>query len=176
MSNAKNDAKPGSTLIAGAVAVVIAAAIGLVAELYVFAEDRTGPTGGGSATTETSQPGSAAEVSDTGQEAASGDGQAAPAAPTSLVALDPIVVSLEGAGPRVRIGLAVELPASEAAAHDQVKLELSADILALLRTMKLAQIGAPGGLNYLRDDIGEIVSVRTGLRNPKVVVTGLVTE
>ncbi|WP_427832932.1 flagellar basal body-associated FliL family protein [Agrobacterium larrymoorei] len=100
-------------------------------------------------------------------------GKADPNAP-ALVTLDPIVTNLGyPADNWVRIELALQFTGPADTALTQ---ELHQEIMAYLRTVSLQQIQGPRGFQYLRDDLTEIVDLRSKGRVSKVLFRTFVIE
>lgn len=105
--------------------------------------------------------------------APAGEHGAAGAAP-SLLALDPIVTNLGYPNENwIRLELALQFtgPGDTALAQD-----LHQEILTYLRTVSLQQLQGPRGFQYLRDDLREIVDLRSKGRVSKVLFRTFVIE
>ena len=117
--------------------------------------------------------------------AAGGHGAAAPApgagehgapgaAAPSLIALDPIVTNLGYPTDNwIRLELALQFSGPGDTALSQ---EIHQELLAYLRTVSLQQIQGPRGFQYLRDDLREIVDLRSKGRVSKVLFRTFVIE
>ncbi|WP_284757326.1 flagellar basal body-associated FliL family protein [Agrobacterium sp. fls2-241-TYG-188a] len=105
--------------------------------------------------------------------AAGGEHGAAGAAP-SLLPLDPIVTNLGyPADSWVRLEIALQFtgPGDTALAQD-----IHQELMAYLRTVSLQQLQGPRGFQYLRDDLREIVDLRSKGRVSKVLFRTFVIE
>ncbi len=99
---------------------------------------------------------------------------AAPAAAPSLIALDPIVTNLGYPTDKwIRLELALQFtgPGDTSLAQD-----LHQEMLTYLRTVSLQQLQGPRGFQYLRDDLREIVDLRSKGRVSKVLFRTFVIE
>lgn len=115
--------------------------------------------------------------------AAAGEHGAAPAADgehgkagtgPSLIPLDPIVTNLGyPADSWVRLEIALQFTGPGDTALAQ---ELHQEMLAYLRTVSLQQLQGPRGFQYLRDDLREIVDLRSKGRVSKVLFRTFVIE
>lgn len=108
-----------------------------------------------------------------GAPAAGGEHGAAAAAP-SLIPLDPIVTNLGYPSDnwvRLEIALQFNGPGDTSLAQD-----LHQELMAYLRTVSLQQLQGPRGFQYLRDDLREIVDLRSKGRVSKVLFRTFVIE
>ncbi|WP_421360166.1 flagellar basal body-associated FliL family protein [Agrobacterium rosae] len=109
-----------------------------------------------------------------GAPAAGGEHGAAGAAAPSLIALDPIVTNLGYPTDKwIRLELALQFtgPGDTSLAQD-----LHQEMLTYLRTVSLQQLQGPRGFQYLRDDLREIVDLRSKGRVSKVLFRTFVIE
>ncbi|SCX04214.1 Flagellar basal body-associated protein FliL [Agrobacterium sp. DSM 25558] len=109
-----------------------------------------------------------------GAPAAGGEHGAAGAAAPSLIALDPIVTNLGYPTDKwIRLELALQFtgPGNTSLAQD-----LHQEMLTYLRTVSLQQLQGPRGFQYLRDDLREIVDLRSKGRVSKVLFRTFVIE
>ena len=109
-----------------------------------------------------------------GAPAAGGEHGAAGAAGPSLIALDPIVTNLGYPTDNwIRLELALQFngPGDTGMAQD-----LHQELMAYLRTVSLQQLQGPRGFQYLRDDLREIVDLRSKGRVSKVLFRTFVIE
>ncbi|WP_427927975.1 flagellar basal body-associated FliL family protein [Agrobacterium cavarae] len=98
---------------------------------------------------------------------------AAPVGP-SLVSLDPIITNLGYPAENwVRLELALQF---NGPSDPAVVQELHQELMAYIRTVPLQQIQGPRGFQYLRDDLREIVDLRTKGRVSKVLFKTFVIE
>lgn len=106
---------------------------------------------------------------------AAGGGHGAAGAPApSLIALDPIVTNLGYPTDNwIRLELALQFngPGDTGLAQD-----LHQELMAYLRTVSLQQLQGPRGFQYLRDDLREIVDLRSKGRVSKVLFRTFVIE
>jgi flagellar FliL protein len=101
------------------------------------------------------------------------DGHGAPVGP-SLVSLDPIITNLGYPAENwVRLELALQF---NGPSDPAVVQELHQELMAYIRTVPLQQIQGPRGFQYLRDDLREIVDLRTKGRVSKVLFKTFVIE
>ncbi|WP_296080783.1 flagellar basal body-associated FliL family protein [uncultured Agrobacterium sp.] len=106
-------------------------------------------------------------------EAPKGEGHGAAAGP-SLVNLDPIITNLGYPAENwVRLELALQFNGPSDPALVQ---ELHQELMAYVRTVPLQQIQGPRGFQYLRDDLTEIVDLRSKGRVSKVLFKTFVIE
>lgn len=109
-----------------------------------------------------------------GAPAAGGEHGAAGAPAPSLITLDPIVTNLGYPTDNwIRLELALQFngPGDTALAQD-----LQQEMMAYLRTVSLQQLQGPRGFQYLRDDLREIVDLRSKGRVSKVLFRTFVIE
>ncbi|MBN7807346.1 flagellar basal body-associated FliL family protein [Agrobacterium rosae] len=109
-----------------------------------------------------------------GAPAAGGEHGAAGAAAPSLIALDPIVTNLGYPTDKwIRLELALQFtgPGDTSLAQD-----LHQEMLTYLRTVSLQQLQGPRGFQYLRDDLREIVDLRSKGRVSKILFRTFVIE
>lgn len=95
---------------------------------------------------------------------------------TNLVALDPIFANL--AEPKdvwLRLEAALMIKAGTKQRNVLVT-QLSQDLMQFLRTVKLAQIEDASGLQFLRDDLNDVVRTRSGGQVSEILVKGLIVE
>lgn len=101
------------------------------------------------------------------------EGGKGPAGP-SLIALDPIVTNLGYPNDKwIRLELALQFNGPGDVPLSQ---ELHQELMSYLRTVSLQQIQGPRGFQYLRDDLREIVDVRSKGRVSKVLFRTFVIE
>lgn len=101
------------------------------------------------------------------------EGGKGPAGP-SLIALDPIVTNLGYPNDKwIRLELALQFNGPGDVALSQ---ELHQELMSYLRTVSLQQIQGPRGFQYLRDDLREIVDLRSKGRVSKVLFRTFVIE
>ena len=118
--------------------------------------------------------GAPAASAEHGAAAAAGDHGKPGASAPGLVALDPIITNLGyPADNWIRLELALEFTGAADAALTKA---LHQEIMAYLRTVPLQQIQGPRGFQYLRDDIREIVDLRSKGRVSKVLFRTFVIE
>lgn len=100
-------------------------------------------------------------------------GEKGPAGP-SLIVLDPIVTNLGYPNDKwIRLELALQFNGPGDVPLSQ---ELHQELMSYLRTVSLQQIQGPRGFQYLRDDLREIVDVRSKGRVSKVLFRTFVIE
>ncbi|KUO58500.1 MAG: hypothetical protein APF80_01745 [Alphaproteobacteria bacterium BRH_c36] len=111
-----------------------------------------------------------------GEEVNSGQHGAAAGEPF-IVSIDPVVTTL-AQGPPSWIRLEVSLIFKRQPEENMktVAAEVSNDFVAYLRTVNAAQIEGAQGLEYLTDDLTDIVRVRTHGAADRLVIKGLVVE
>ncbi len=109
-----------------------------------------------------------------GAPAAGGEHGAAGAAAPSLVALDPIVTNLGYPNDKwIRLELALQFTGPGDVPLTQ---DLHQEMMTYLRTVSLQQLQGPRGFQYLRDDLREIVDLRSKGRVSKVLFRTFVIE
>ena len=96
----------------------------------------------------------------------------------NVVSIDPILITLAGsqkAWARVELGVIVQPTEGK---EDQTPLlkAVSEDMMTYLRTVPLAHVETASGLEYLREDLSEIVQKRSKGRVRGVVLRSLVVE
>lgn len=91
--------------------------------------------------------------------------------------LDPILVTLSGpqrSWARLELGVILEGPS---APDDGVLLKsMTEDIMSFMRTVPLVHVESAAGVEYLREDIQEIVRLRSKGRARSVILRSLVVE
>jgi flagellar FliL protein len=109
-----------------------------------------------------------------GAPAAGGEHGAAGGAAPSLVALDPIVTNLGYPNDKwIRLELALQFTGPGDVPLTQ---DLHQEMMTYLRTVSLQQLQGPRGFQYLRDDLREIVDLRSKGRVSKVLFRTFVIE
>ncbi|NTJ41382.1 flagellar basal body-associated FliL family protein [Agrobacterium larrymoorei] len=109
-----------------------------------------------------------------GAAPAGGEHGAAGAAAASLITLPPIVTNLGyPTDSWIRLELALQFSGP---GDDAIAQELHQEILGYLRTVSLQQVQGPRGFQYLRDDLREIVDLRSKGRVSKVLFRTFVIE
>ena len=94
-----------------------------------------------------------------------------------LVALEPIVVTLaEPKGVRLRIEASVIFAKASKEDRGLLMREMTEDLMAFLRTTPLAQIETASGLEYLREDMTELVQLRSKGGARGLVIRALMVE
>lgn len=94
----------------------------------------------------------------------------------SLVALDPIFANLaepKNVWMRLEAALLIKPGTKE---RDVLVTQLSQDLMQFLRTVKLAQLEDASGLQFLRDDLNDVVRTRSGGQVSEILVKGLIVE
>lgn len=166
--------KPSIIVTAGAIAVLSLLGLGggwfVGNALFV-------PAAPVEATPAPAAPEHAAEPAAAGAEGEHGapaaEGEKGPAGP-SLIALDPIVTNLGYPNDKwIRLELALQFNGPGDVPLSQ---ELHQELMSYLRTVSLQQIQGPRGFQYLRDDLREIVDVRSKGRVSKVLFRTFVIE
>jgi flagellar FliL protein len=112
-------------------------------------------------------------------KSAAGAATPAASASTSVVKeLNPVVTNLAApdAGAWVRLQTAIVYDKSDAPQIDQLSARITDDILAFLRTLTLAQLQGASGLQHLREDLNERVSVRTDGHIHELMIETLVIQ
>jgi flagellar FliL protein len=108
-------------------------------------------------------------------------GQSAPALPygagVEVRELSPIITNLaRPSNTWVRLQAAIVFDNKGTQKPDADAAEISADILAFLRTLSLDQIGGASGLGHLREDLNERATIRSEGRVREVVIQTLVVQ
>lgn len=167
--------KPSIIVTAGVIAVLSLLGIGggyfVGTTLLVPAAPVTATPAAAPAAEHAAEPAAAGEHG--AAPAAGGEHGAAGTAP-SLIPLDPIVTNLgypTDSWIRLEIALQFTGPGDTALAQ-----ELHQEMLAYLRTVSLQQLQGPRGFQYLRDDLREIVDLRSKGRVSKVLFRTFVIE
>lgn len=94
----------------------------------------------------------------------------------TLVALDPIFANLaepENVWMRLEAALIIKAEVQE---RDVLVAKVSQDVMQFLRTVKLAQLEDASGLQFLRDDLNDIVRSRSEGKITELLVKGLIVE
>ena len=97
--------------------------------------------------------------------------------PTHLKPLAPILTNL--AEPRdiwIRVESSIVFDDEEIAGDDVLAAKIGEDILAYLRTVSLAQIDSPSGMQHLREDLGERARIRSEGRVKELVIQTMVVQ
>ena len=134
--------------------------------------------GAGFAWTQPSQPApaapkSAADVGKDDKPALAPDRLAA----VNLFELPPIITNLAApADTWVRLEASIVFDAKEVPHPETVGGEIAGDLLAYLRTMTVAQLEGPIGLQNLRQDLTERASVRSGGKVTELIIRTLVVQ
>jgi len=92
----------------------------------------------------------------------------------NIVPLDPILTNLAAPSKvwvRLELSLVFDGPADQSMAR-----AIGQDILAYIRTVKLAEVEGPSGFQHLREDLEERASVRSGGRVKKILIRTLLFE
>lgn len=119
------------------------------------------------------------------QQASAKDAQPAPPAKQAgetskevVLALEPLLANLDGTRKFwIRLEGAVVFQTAPAASEQQPLLrQIGEDLLLVLRSTPVAQFESAVGLEFLRDDLADLVRVRTGGRARKLVIKSLVIE
>jgi flagellar FliL protein len=95
----------------------------------------------------------------------------------SLKTLAPIITNL--AGPKstwIRLETALVLEGEPSADADLLGAKVADDILAFLRTISLSQIEGASGLQNLREDLNDLVRIRSSGKVRELVIETLVVE
>jgi len=94
----------------------------------------------------------------------------------NLVTLEPIFANLAEPSD-VWMRLEAALLVKPGPAEEQVLVaQLSQDLVQFLRTVKLSQLEDASGLQFLRDDLNDIVRSRSGGQVTELLVQGLIVE
>jgi flagellar protein FliL len=104
---------------------------------------------------------------------------AAPHAPatTGLFEMPPIVTNLGGpADTWIRLEASIVYDAKTLPHPEVMAGEIAADELAYLRTVTLAQVEGPIGLQNIRQDLNERASIRSGGKVTELIVRTLVVQ
>ena len=91
--------------------------------------------------------------------------------------LAPIITNL--AQPKetwMRIEVSIVIDAEAKAEQDLIAVKSSDEILALLRTVDLAQIEGPSGFLHFREDINDLVRENSGHKVLQVLINSMVVE
>jgi flagellar FliL protein len=145
----------GQFLVAMIVVTILSGALG-----FVFAPKNPTPQGQGSK-----------------GATASADGQTAGAPTSNLLDLPPIVTNI--GGPQelwVRLETSMIFDPSAIQHPETLAAEIANDILAYLRTVSVAQIQGPIGMQNLRQDLNERAAIRSGGAVKELVIRTLVLQ
>jgi flagellar basal body-associated protein FliL len=119
----------------------------------------------------------AADKSHGGHGAPEATGKEAPGSKMKLKELAPIVTNL--AAPEtgwVRLQAAIVYESQDALQLDVLVSEVTADIVAFLRTMTLASIEGSDGLRRLSEDLSERAQIRSEGRIHELIIQALVVQ
>ncbi|MFM9940472.1 MAG: flagellar basal body-associated FliL family protein [Hyphomicrobiaceae bacterium] len=94
-----------------------------------------------------------------------------------ILPLDPIIVNLSGAN-RVWLRLEGAVALSAPMEKERVKLvgDITEDLVGYLRGTSLAQLETANGLEFLREDMTELVRLRSNGRASRFLIRALVVE
>jgi len=99
------------------------------------------------------------------------------AAGASLRVLPPVTTNLVGQKSTwIRLEAAIVLEGEPPADIDVLGGKIADDILAFLRTVQLAQIEGPSGLQNLREDLNDLVRIRSAGKVRELVLQSLIVE
>jgi flagellar FliL protein len=99
------------------------------------------------------------------------------AAGASLKVLAPVTTNLAGQKSTwIRLETAIVLEGEPPADVEMLGSKITDDILAFLRTVPLAQIEGASGYQNLREDLNDLVRVRSGGKVRELVVQTLIVE
>jgi flagellar protein FliL len=109
--------------------------------------------------------------------AAAADANSVTAPTSNLLDLPPVVTNI-GAPQEtwVRLETSMIFDATEVKHPDSLAAEIGADLLAYMRTVTLAQIQGPIGLQNLRQDLNERAAARSGGQVKELVIKTLVVQ
>ncbi|MGE3991861.1 MAG: flagellar basal body-associated FliL family protein [Pseudorhodoplanes sp.] len=94
-----------------------------------------------------------------------------------LVALQPLIVRINGdTGKWLRLEGAVAFARSSKEDRGPIVAQLGEDLMLFLGSLRLEQVGSPTGLEFLRDDMNDIVQLRTRGQAKRFVLKSLVVE
>lgn len=161
------------TLLGGGAGVLFGMQVGGVS---IFGGSADAGTNGAEAKAEaksaTERAGGAKAASAAATQDASGD----TAGGTNLVTLAPIFANLaEPSDVWMRLEAALIIKAGTEE-RDVLIAKLSQDLMQFLRTVKLAQLEDASGLQFLRDDLNDIVRSRSDGQVTELLVQGLIVE
>lgn len=94
-----------------------------------------------------------------------------------IVSLEPVIANIDGnAGRWVRLEgwVAFGQPLKEG--REAILAQISEDVMGYLRSTNLSQIESPAGLEFLKEDLMELVQLRTKGRARRFVLRTLVVE
>jgi len=112
---------------------------------------------------------------ETGAEDKGGDANILPA--SNLLDLPPVVTNIGSPQETwVRLEASMIFDPKAVPQPDALGAEIAADVLAYMRTVSLAQIQGPIGLQNLREDLNERASVRSGGKVKELVLRTLVLQ
>ena len=173
MAADKADARDGGSA-AGFVVALVALMVAGAAAGFGFVEYR------GVVKSDAGAAKAAAEMkplSDCGHDRSDHSGKLTGSISATLLPLDPIIVSLDKTRGRA-VRLEAHVLYAKAPADDQSSsLKIMAeDIMAFLRTVTLEQIESASGLEFLREDLSELVQLRTNGAARGIVIKGLMIE
>lgn len=98
----------------------------------------------------------------------------------ALLKLDPITTNLMSPDSIfIKIESSLVVPkevAANSSAAEALSAEIGQDILAFLRTVTLAQIQGPGGLQNLREDLNDRVSIRSEGKVRELILETMVVQ
>jgi flagellar FliL protein len=94
-----------------------------------------------------------------------------------VVPIEPVIVSVGGAAGRwLRLEGSVAFSQPVKAGREVIMAQLSEDLMGFLRGTSLSQLESAAGVEFLRDDLTEIVQLRTRGRARRFILRALVIE
>ena len=96
---------------------------------------------------------------------------------TTLRELPPIIANLaDPATAWVRLQASIVIDSKPGEKPDVMLAQISEDLLGFIKTLSLAQIGGPSGLQHLREDLNERAQIRSQGRVRELIIETLVVQ
>ncbi|MDZ4843303.1 MAG: flagellar basal body-associated FliL family protein [Hyphomicrobium aestuarii] len=94
-----------------------------------------------------------------------------------IVPLEPIIVNIGGGvGPWLRLEGSVAFSQAVKEGRDALVAQMTEDVAGYVRSTSLAQVQTAAGLEFLKDDLSEIVQLRTKGRARRFLLRSMVVE
>lgn len=161
------------TLLGGGAGVLFGMQVGGVS---IFGDSADAGTSGAEAKAEAKSASKGAGGAKSASAAKTQGGSGDAAGGTNLVPLEPIFANLAEPNDvwmRLEAALIVKAGTEQ---RDVLIAKVSQDLMQFLRTVKLAQLEDASGLQFLRDDLNDIVRSRSDGQVTELLVKGLIVE
>jgi flagellar FliL protein len=96
---------------------------------------------------------------------------------TDMLQLPPVITNLADSDSTwVRLQASIVFDRTAVPKPDVLATKISEDILGFMRTLSMAQIGGPSGLQHLREDLNERASIRSGGLVREIILQTLLVQ